>query len=92
VAFFLARWRGRVPLGRLFWRDMLLVGSAINVASALAALMLLAHGASMAVGAGVHFAPVPYNLFLFAAVWRASQRKPATRACAGCWLVGTTVV
>ena len=39
--FFRSRWLGEVPLDRLFWRDMMLVGTGINVASSAVALVLL---------------------------------------------------
>ncbi len=39
--FFRTRWRGEVPLDRLFWRDMLLVGTVLSVASSALALLLL---------------------------------------------------
>jgi len=39
--FFRTRWRGETPLDRLFWRDMLLVGTILNIASSALALILL---------------------------------------------------
>jgi hypothetical protein len=95
--FFLARWRGLIPLDRLFWRDMVLVGTGFNlVASALALAML---GAKMPLGGAlaVHFLPVPYNVFLFLSVWRTAAAQPgplasAAQIIAATWLVLTTVM
>ncbi len=39
--FLTSRWQRQVPLGTLFWRDMVLAGSAINLAAAFAGLMAL---------------------------------------------------
>src|SRR5262245_37664988 len=78
--FFAARWKGIVPLERLFWRDLIVVGTAINVAATLASLGLLAAKAPLAAALGVHFAPLPYNLFLAFAVWRTAERRGGASA------------
>ena len=90
--FFKARWRGQVPLRRLFWRDMLLAGSMVNLLATFVALMLAAQGAGVGMAALVHFAPLPLNLFLFVALQRAPQRSQAHRVAALLWLVLMTVV
>ena len=46
--FFAQRWRGQVPLRRLFWRDIVLIGSLINLAATFLALMLAAQGVATA--------------------------------------------
>ena len=97
IAFFQSRWRGSVPLGRLLWQDMLVYGSTINVAAALLALLLFVWDAPMALAATVHFAPLPYNLFLFAAVWKsaAAAEEPwaSTARIAGLlWLIAATII
>lgn len=90
--FFSRRWRGQVPLRRLFWRDTLLVGSAVNLGATFVALMVAAQGAGAGTAALVHFAPLPYNLFLAAALWRAPQRTPVTNGVGLAWLVVMTLV
>ena len=97
VAFFVSRWRGYCPLDRLFWRDMILVGTAISLASTFAALMLLGFKAPTPLAIAVHFAPVPYNIFLFISVWRTADRvgpaaAPAARMGATLWLILATLV
>jgi hypothetical protein len=75
LGFFVSRWMGEVPLGRLFWRDMIVVGTAINIAATFASLGLLAAKAPLWVALAVHFGPLPYNLFLAFAVWRTADRR-----------------
>ena len=72
-SFFSTRWRGGVPLERLFWRDLMLVGTGVNIVATLISLGLLAAKAPLAAALAVHFAPLPYNLFLAFAVWRTAE-------------------
>lgn len=74
AGFFAARWRGEVSLHRLFWRDMVLVATAISIATTLLALAMLGLELPLPVALAAHFAPLPYNIFLFLAVWRTSAR------------------
>ena len=95
AGFFADRRRGAVPLRRVFWWDMLVVGSAINVAAALAALLALSLGVPGVAAVALFLAPLPYNLFLTAAVWRTSPDGPsglAIRAAAAVWCVVVTLV
>lgn len=90
--FFGRRWRGEVALQRLFWRDILVVGTSVNLLASFAALMLAAqHVATMTVVA-THFAPLPYNVFLFAALWRMPQRSLGVSLAALTWLVLMTLL
>lgn len=73
-AFFRDRWRGDIPLRRLFWRDMVAVGSAVNAVTTLAALAVLAAGYAGWLSLAVFASPIPYNLFLVFAVWRTTER------------------
>lgn len=97
TGFFAARWQGRIPLPRLFWRDMVIVGSAINVATTVAALVVLGLKAPTAAALAVHFAPLPYNLFLFLAVWRTAEKRSLATAWiaqlgAAAWLIAATTL
>ena len=96
-SFFRSRWHGDVPLGRLFWQDMLIYGTAINAMAALMALLLFAWDTPTALGVAVYFAPLPYNLFLFAALWKsaAAAREPwasAARITGLLWLIVAILV
>lgn len=73
--FFAARWMAEVPLERLFWHDMIVVGTVVNIAATLASLGLLAAKAPLYVALAVHFGPTPYNVFLAFAVWRTAERR-----------------
>ncbi len=90
--YLVRRWRGEVALPTVFWRDMLAIGTAVNLLASFVALMAAAQGADIRVAATVHFAPVPYNLFLFMVVWRAPARKLFTAAGALAWLGVMTIV
>jgi hypothetical protein len=68
--FILPRLRGQIPLRIVFVRDMLLIGTAVNVVAGMAGLMLIAAEASTNVALGGYFAPLPLNIFLLFAVWR----------------------
>jgi hypothetical protein len=68
--FLVSRWRREVTQGVLFWRDLVLVGTLINVMFTMVALIIAATSKNMALAAAVHFTPLPYNLFLVAALWR----------------------
>jgi hypothetical protein len=97
AGFFAARWRGNVPLKRLFWRDMVVIGTAINLATTAASLVLLAAGLPLPAALAVHFAALPYNLFLTFAVWRTAERRGGGTAFAyqmGAvfWLIVATLI
>ncbi|MEI9408514.1 hypothetical protein [Mesorhizobium salmacidum] len=94
--FFRSRWLGEVPVDRLFWRDMMLVGTVINIASSAAALILLGLKMPLGLVLAVHFAPVPYNVFLTLAVWRTAEKAGGARASlfmlgSALWLIATIV-
>lgn len=95
--FFVRRWDRRVPLGTLFWRDMLVVATLINLVAAFASLMALGFKAELPVALAIFHAPMPYNIFLVGAVWRTSQLVDAARAStarlgAAAWLVAMAVI
>jgi hypothetical protein len=96
-AFFVRRWERQVRLGTLFWRDMLVVATLINLAAAFVSLMALGFKAELPVVLAVFHAPMPYNIFLVGAVWRTAQLADAARAStarfgAAAWLVAMTVL
>ena len=90
-------WRGELPLARVFWTDMILIGSLVNVLATAAALILFVSGAPIALGVIVHFVPVPYNVLLFLGVWQSAARQPSfwsfpAQAAALVWLIAVIVV
>lgn len=68
--FFAARWAGEVPLRRVFFTDMLAIGSIANMAGVLCAILLMLAGSPAWLGALAYIAPLPYNVFIVLAVWR----------------------
>ena len=90
--FFRLRWQGAVPLRRLVWRDLWLVGSLINIAASLSSLALLAAGLPGWQAVCLHLAPVPYNLFLLLAVGRSPERSTGIELLAGLWFVAMLLV
>lgn len=96
-SFFGRRWRRQAPLGLLFWRDMIIVGSALNLAFAFAGLMALGFKAGPVVAIAILHAPLPYNFFLFGAVWRTAEladpaKASSARLGALVWLVAASVL
>ncbi|MEP9388044.1 hypothetical protein [Mesorhizobium sp. KR9-304] len=97
LAFFVRRWGRRVPLGLLFWRDMIVIGSALNLAAAFAGLMALGFKADLLVAMLIFHAPLPYNFFIVGAIWRTADLVDAAKASsarfgAALWLVAATVL
>lgn len=89
--YFSRRWRGEVSIRTVFWRDMLGVGTAVNVLATFVALVLASQG-SLWAAVAVHFTPLPYNFFLVAAVSRApwGGRLPVIASLA--WLAVMTLL
>lgn len=75
IAYLYRLWRGDFPLARVFWTDMIIIGSIVNIVGAAAALLIIVSGAPIAFGVIVHFAPVPYNILLFLSVWQSAARE-----------------
>jgi hypothetical protein len=97
AGFFAGRWQRQVPLGLLFWWDMVVVGTAINLAAAFAGLMALGFKAGLPTALLVFHLPLPYTIFLTAAVWRtADLAEPrvasSARAGAALWLLASLLI
>ncbi len=90
--FFALRWNGQVPWQVLLWRDMLGVGTAINLGATLLAVVAAIQDAPVGLVAVLHFAPLPYNFFLFAALWRMPRRPVVAAALGAAWLVAVLVI
>jgi hypothetical protein len=82
-------WAGRLPLVDAFWTCQVFWGGLINIGATLAGLALLAGGPSAGLdegltaiaAAGLHLAPMPYNVIVLVGVWRSAGR-PAIPALA----------
>ena len=80
------RWRGQTRLRTLFCRDMLVVGTVVNLLVSFAALMLATQGLAVFWAVLLHFAPMPWNVFLVAALWRTPGATLLLRLAALVWL------
>lgn len=92
TSFFGKRWRGETSLSKLYWRDMLIVGSVINLYAGFIALMIAAKGGAIWVAAMVHFAILPYNMFLVLALWRTPGRSVVMAWTSLVWLGAVTML
>lgn len=95
--FFARRWRAEIPLRTLFWRDMVLVGTGINILTTVASLIAFASGAETWQGLAIYLLPLPYNVFLTVAAWRRADREGGgwaglARLGAVLWLLAATVI
>lgn len=92
IGFIGRRWRGEASAAVVYWRDILAVGSLINLLTSFGALMLAAQGVNLLIAAGVHFAALPYNVFLVVALWHTPQRTPIMAWTSLVWLGTVTVL
>ena len=65
VNFFSRRWRGQVPWPVLLWRDMLGVGTVVNLTATILALAVMVQDGPDGLAVALHLLPMPYNGFLF---------------------------
>lgn len=84
--YFTDRWQARVPFRTLFWRDMWAIGSVANLFAGFLSLMAVAQRWGDGWTLAAHFALLPYNLFLVAAVWRSPASSDVSKAAAVVWL------
>lgn len=92
LGYFTRRWRGEVPPAVLLWRDMIGVGTLINLVATFAAFMLASQGVPLHLAVALHFAPLPLNVFLFAALWRAPRRTAVSTGIGLAWVAAMTIV
>lgn len=97
AGYFRSLWRGEFPLARVFWTDMIIIGSMVNLLVSAAAMLLFVSGVPILFGVIVHFAPVPYNVVLFLAVWQAAAREMSVWSFAAqvaglIWLITAIVI
>lgn len=92
AGFFGSRWRGEIYLSKLYWRDILIVGSVINLFAGFIALMIAAQGGDLWVAATVHFVSLPYNVFLVLALWRTPGRSKMMEWTSLVWLGAVTLL
>ena len=72
-------WRGEVPLGEAFWTWAVLGGTAVNLLTSLAFLVLMSADRPLAAFAAGYGLAVPYNIVAAVGVWRAADRYEGDR-------------
>lgn len=92
ISFLRSRWHGTVPLKVLLWRDMVWAGTLVNVAASFLALAALAMGANTGLAVALHLAPLPYNVFLLAAVLRLQATSAFATIVAVAWFLVVLVI
>ena len=85
-------WTGELPLARVFWIDMLFVGTLINFVTLLAAILLFAGKERPGMAVAIFLLHIPYNILVFTGVWRSAAREAAeqrwfARSVAAIWFV-----
>ena len=85
--FLRQRWQARVAWQTLFWRDLLMIGTGLNVLMTGTALVLMLQDAPMHWVLLAHLSPLPYNLLIVSALWRAPQRPALVLAFSLGWLL-----
>lgn len=95
--FFARRWRGAASVGTVFWRDMMIVATGLNLATSFVSLMALGFKAPTWVAMAIFFSPLPYNVFLVIALWRCLETQPTryagtVRIAALMWLAIVTAI
>lgn len=73
MKFFADRMACRAPLKTLFWRDMIAIGTALNLAFLALAITLAGSGWPGWSAFLVFLIPLPYNVFIWHCVWKKTQ-------------------
>jgi hypothetical protein len=90
--YFSRRWQGQVPVATLFWRDMLGIGTLVNLTATALALAMIINGIPAGFAVALHFLPLPFNIFLLAALNRAPDQNSMLMAFAVGWFVLVTLI
>lgn len=69
-----ALWVGDVPLPRAFWQYAIVGGFLVNLVATILVMILAANDAAIVWQAVVFCLPIPYNILMFVAVWRSSDK------------------
>lgn len=90
--FYSRRLGGQVPAGVLVWRDMLGIGTLINVACTFMAMAIIVNDIDAWIAVLLHLAPLPHNIFLLAVLQRAPDRDALSTVIAGAWFIAMLIV
>ena len=97
TSYFRRLWQGDLPLSRVFWTDMLVIGTLVNVATLLVAVLLFSVDAPLVYGVVLFLVHIPYSIALFIGVWRSAAREksrwsPPAQVAAVIWLIAALVI
>ena len=81
-----------MPARVVFWWDMLLVGTLVNLVFVFVSLAMAAQHVDMGLVVAVHFVPLPYNLFLLVALLRSPGRTTAQASVGALWFAAFTLL
>ena len=65
--------------------------TAVNLTATILALVVMVQDGPDGLAVALHLLPMPYNVFLFAALWRMPDRNRLASLIAGGWLVAMTL-
>lgn len=85
--FISRRWQGLVDWKTLFWRDLLVIGTGLNLLMTGTALVLLSQGVPAQWALLAHLLPLPYNLLIVSSIWSAPKRPALVLGVSLFWLV-----
>jgi hypothetical protein len=97
TTYFRRLWQGELPLPRVFWTDMLVIGTLVNVATLLLAVLLFGVDAPLVYGVVLFLVHIPYSIAVFIGVWRSAAREksrwgPPAQVAAVIWLIAALVI
>ena len=97
TSYFRRLWQGDLPLSRVFWTDMLVIGTLVNLATLLVAILLFGVDAPLIYGVVLFLVHIPYSIALFIGVWRSAAREksrwsPPAQVAAVIWLIAALVI
>lgn len=90
--FITERWYGLTPIRQLFWRDLLVIGTFVNLLFIFTSMILLAKRMDPMWSLLLHVLPTPYNLLLVASVLRHPDTGLGFVGIALMWLLLTVIV
>jgi hypothetical protein len=96
LSYFRRLWRGDLPLARVFWTDMLVIGTLVNLGTLILAVLLFGMDAPLVYGVVLFLVHIPYSIVLFVGVCRSAARERSTwsmpaQAAAVVWLIAAMV-
>jgi hypothetical protein len=91
-SYFSERWQARILFRDLFWRDLIVRGTLINLLITFVGLMVVAQGYPSSWAVVSQLLVVPYNLFLVVAVLRWPGVSASYKVSAGAWFVLASLV